>query len=137
MTVSFKEYTIREYTNGTKEWRFNGELHREDGPAYEQSGHKEWYLNGVLHREDGPAQEYIDGHNEWYLNGKQHREDGPAVEDVVGGKRWYLEGVLLDEDQHRTQTQSCAEKDYQIHNWPSCDGKVITIDGKQYKLSEV
>ena len=114
MTVSFKEYTIREYTNGTKEWRFNGELHREDGPAYEQSGHKEWYLNGQLHREDGPAVEYTDG-----------------------TKEWYYEGLLLDEDQPRTQTQSCAEKDYQIHNWPSCDGKVITIDGKQYKLAEV
>ena len=35
------------YSNGTKEWYLNGELHREDGPAYEHlDGYKEWWLNG-------------------------------------------------------------------------------------------
>ena len=35
------------YSNGTKEWYLNGELHREDVPAYEHlDGYKEWWLNG-------------------------------------------------------------------------------------------
>ena len=34
---------------GTKEWVFNGRLHREDGPAVEwYNGTKEWILSGRL-----------------------------------------------------------------------------------------
>jgi len=29
---------------------------------------KDWKINGELHREDGPAVEYDDGINFWYLN---------------------------------------------------------------------
>jgi hypothetical protein len=47
-----------------------GQLHREDGPAYEQpDGFKSWYLNGLCHREDGPAVERINGPKSWWLNG--------------------------------------------------------------------
>ena len=68
------------YPSGTKEWRLNGKLHREDGPAYEHSnGCKEWCLNGKLHREEGPAYEEPGGTKAWYLNGKHHREDGPLL----------------------------------------------------------
>lgn len=46
-----------------EEWRKDGYLHREDGPAYIQyySSNKKrfeykfWYINGKVHREDGPA----------------------------------------------------------------------------------
>ena len=48
-------------------------------------GNKEWRVDGVLHREDGPAVEYANGDKEWYFNGKRHREDGPAVEF---GNQW-------------------------------------------------
>jgi len=34
-------------------------------------GTKEWRLNGLLHREDGPAIEWADGSKEWRLNGKE------------------------------------------------------------------
>ena len=34
-------------------------------------GAKEWYLNGELHREDGPAYEHPNGHKEWYLHDEQ------------------------------------------------------------------
>ena len=69
-------YTVAAYANGDKYWYFNGELHREDGPAFEESdGSKEWYLNGKLHREDGPACEYSDGSKEWFLNGKGLTEE--------------------------------------------------------------
>ena len=55
--------------NGAKEWRIDGLLHREDGPAIEYgNGTKAWFLNGKIHREDGPAVERADGTTEWYLN---------------------------------------------------------------------
>lgn len=40
-------------------------------------GHKEWRLNGQLHREDGPAVERVDGGKEWHFNG----EPQPQPED--------------------------------------------------------
>ena len=84
------------YSNGTKGWRLNGKLHREDGPAYEHSdGTKEWYLNGKYHREEGPAYERPDGTKWWYLNGKFHREDGPAAEHPDGTKGWWLNGKKI------------------------------------------
>jgi hypothetical protein len=80
-------------SNGNIEWRVNGELHREDGPAVERiNGYKAWCINGKRHREDGPAVERIDGYKAWCINGKRHREDGPAVEFPGGNKWWYING---------------------------------------------
>jgi hypothetical protein len=63
--MSYKEYTVKVYDDGTKEWYLNGKLHREDGPAGEYAdGSKWWYLNGVYHTEaeflkkTSPAKEY-------------------------------------------------------------------------------
>jgi hypothetical protein len=41
------------YKNGAKYWKLpNGNYHREDGPAIENSdGYKCWYLNGVNYTE--------------------------------------------------------------------------------------
>ena len=55
----------------------------------------EWRLNGKLHREDGPAIEWASGTKEWYLNGKRHREDGPAVEYIDGSKKYWIDGVRV------------------------------------------
>lgn len=99
--------TINEY--GTT-WELNGKLHREDGPAVEDTdGTKLWYINGERHREDGPACEYTNGDKFWWINGKLHREDGPAFEDANGRKFWYLNGIELTEENHRTQTQPAVE----------------------------
>jgi len=69
------EYTVRVYPSGTKYWFLNGQLHREDGPAYEGSERtKVWYLKGNTHRKDGPAVEWSDGDKEWYLKGKKVTE---------------------------------------------------------------
>jgi hypothetical protein len=47
----------------------SGQLHREDGPAFEKpNGYKVWLINGKYHREDGPAFEYPDGGVEYWLN---------------------------------------------------------------------
>jgi len=92
-----------------------------------ENGNKYWLINGKLHREDGPAVEYTNGDKSWYLNGNLHREDGPAVEYTNGDKYWWLNGEKLTEDEWRAKLQP----------QPSCDGKVIEIDGKKYKLTEV
>ncbi len=56
----------------------------------EQDGNKFWYFNGERHRDDGPAIEYQNGSKMWWVNGKCHRVDGPAVEFSNGDKFWYL-----------------------------------------------
>ena len=117
-----KTYKVDVYSNGTKYWYLNGELHREDGPAIEYAnGDKHWYLDGKRHREDGPATEHANGTKYWYLNGKFHREDGPAIEYANGDKYWYLDGEKLTEAEFNKRTTSC-------------NGKVVEIDGKKYKL---
>ena len=63
-------------SNGDKMWRSNGQLHREDGPAFDGvDGTKAWYLKDRLHREDGPAIERPDGTKEWWENGKLRFRD--------------------------------------------------------------
>ena len=108
---------------GARQWWLNGKRHREDGPALEYSNRsKSWWLNGKLHRKDGPAVESANGSKQWYLNGKRHRKDGPAIEYANGVKKWYLDG-----------------KEYSYEDWlkkinPSCENKVVIIDGQKYKL---
>ena len=53
----------------------------------------EYRLNGKLHREDGPALEFANGDKEWWIDGKLHRLDGPAVEWVDGSKEWWIDGT--------------------------------------------
>lgn len=48
-----------------------GQLHREDGPAFISSnGTQYWYKNGIRHREDGPGVIFSDGRQYWYLKGE-------------------------------------------------------------------
>ena len=112
--------------NGNRFWRLNGKRHREDGPAIEMAdGVRSWWINGERHRLDGPAVEWDDGSREWYLNGELHREDGPAVELANGVCEWYLNGTQL------------TEAEFNARQHPTCNGKVVEIDGKKYKLMEV
>jgi hypothetical protein len=115
-----------EYANGTKEWWYEGKRHREDGHAYEGAdGDKIWYKEDKYHREDGPAIEHATGSKEWYKDGKRHREDGPAIEYADGDKYWYLED------------KKYSESDFlKLKNVDSCEGKVVEIDGKKYKLTK-
>ena len=124
--MSYITYEVRVYGNGDKHWYQNGINHRTDGPAIEDvDGDKYWYQNGNLHRTDGPAVEYADGSKYWYQNGQRHRTDGPASEYADGRKYWYLEGQELTEAEFNARTK------------PSCEGKVVEIDGKKYTLVEI
>ena len=88
------------------------------------NGDKHWYLEGKLHREDGPALECADGAKFWYLEGKLHREDGPALECADGYRAWYLRG------KEYTKTNFLKK----MNPKPTCEGKVIEVDGIRYKL---
>ena len=118
-------YTVNVNNSGDKYWYINGKLHREDGPACEcANGSKCWCINGKLHREDGPAIECADGDKYWYINGKRHREDGPACEYANGTKCWYIDDIRLTEEQFNARKK------------PSCEGKVVEVDGVKYRLTK-
>jgi len=85
--------------NGDREWRVEGKLHREDGPAVEyEEGGGEWWLHGVNHRDDGPAAVFPDGSFAWYRNGLPHRVGGPALWEPDGRAGWYRNGLPHRED---------------------------------------
>jgi hypothetical protein len=117
-------YTVKIDDEGNKRWYHNNQLHRTDGPAVEYAnGNKSWYVDGKCHRADGPAVEYANGDKYWYVDDKLHRTDGPAVEWANGSKSWYLDDVGLTEAQWRKRVAK-----------PNCEGRVVEVDGVQYKL---
>ena len=127
--MGYKVYEVKIFDNGTKEWRRDNNLHRDDGPAVEMhDGTKKWFLKGLLHRDDGPAVEGIDGTREWCLMGKLHREDGPAI--------MYPDGTTYHYLNDKYYSEQAFKKEMSRRN-NSCDGKVVEIEGKKYKLTEV
>ena len=77
----------------------------------EFSDRVEYRLNGKLHREDGPAKEWADGDKEWWVDGKCHRLDGPAVEWANGTKEWYVDDNKVpksDVDNFRLKTMTLS-----------------------------
>lgn len=106
-----KIYEVAVDDSGTTTWRLNGELHREGGPAIENSnGDYSWYKNGKLHREDGPAFKKVFvgveacGYEAWYLEGQLHRLDGPAFEYDDGNPSWYIDGEELTKEEFDKRT---------------------------------
>ena len=119
-------YKVTVDKDKTTRWYNDKEqLHRLDGPAVEHAnGHKAWWVEGKLHRLDGPAVEFANGGKEWWVEDKLHRLDGPAVEYASGGKSWYVEGELMSEKEFNAY----------IKPKPTCEGKVVEVDGIKYKL---
>lgn len=120
--------TIKHVTlsDGTQEYRLDGELHREDGPArIFSNGTEHWRLNGKLHREDGPAISMPDGAKMWYVNGLEHRIGGPAILHPNGENMWYVNGL-----QHRIDGPASIEYDI--------DAIMFTwyLDGEEYDLAD-
>ena len=123
------EYIVKVCDYKTEWLNFNNQLHREDGPAIEKiNGTKLWFINGQRHREDGPAVEYSNGTKYWYKNGQLHREDGPAIEYANGDKYWYLNGKEYTEQEYKKEMKKRLD---------NCNGKIIEVDGKKYKLTEI
>ena len=67
---------------------------------------------------------YENGTKIWHLDGKLNRDDGPAIEFADGNKHWYLDGIKMTEEEFNLKTKSCT-------------GKIVEIDGKKYRLTEV
>lgn len=115
-----------EYANGDKEWWVKGKLHRLDGPAVEWAGGtKEWWVDGKRHRLDGPAVECANGTKVWYVEGKLHRLDGPAVERANGTKEWWVDDKQM------------TEEEFKAYIKPTCEGKIVEVDGIKYKLVSI
>jgi len=55
-------------------------------------GFEEWRLDGILHRNRGPAVIHNDGYREYWVDGKLHRVGGPAVQWKNGDYLWYIHG---------------------------------------------
>jgi hypothetical protein len=108
-----------------KEWWVNGKRHRLGGPAVEcDNGYKSWWVDDKRHRLDGPAVEYANGHKSWWVKGKRHRLGGPAIEGADGSKSWWVDGEELTEEEFNEY----------IKPKPTCDGKIVEVDGIKYKL---
>ena len=123
--TDYETYEVRVYKNGDKWWLQNGNRHRTDGPAVEYAdGHTSWWQNDKLHREDGPAVEWKNCYKAWYKNGEFHRTDGPAIEWASGYKSWYIDGVKYTEEEFKKKMNSC-------------EGKTVTVDGKEYRLTAI
>jgi hypothetical protein len=71
---------------------------------------------------------YASGNKFWYLNEQLHREDGPAIEYADGRKCWCLDGVEYTKSEYKAEME--RRKD-------TCNGKIVTIEGKQYELTEI
>lgn len=87
-----------------------------------------WYNDkDQYHRLDGPAIEYASGGKSWFVEGKCHRLDGPAVECSDGSKSWYVEGEYMTEKEFNAYTKPK----------PTCEGKIVEVDGVKYKLTAI
>ena len=128
-----KTYKVIVDDQNTIRWyNEQGKLHCEHGPAVEcADGTKYWYQNNKIHRLDGPAIEYVYGTKHWYQNGELHRLDGPALEYANGTKCWFINGKEYTQTEFKKQIKELKNPKY------SCDGKVVTIEGKRYKLQEL
>jgi hypothetical protein len=89
--------------NGTVEWRLDGQLHRDGGPAVIWPDNVQcWYQHGVRHRDGGPAIVWPDGSVEWRRHGK--KIDPPTDEGAISAtdvqepvRTYYPNGAIRSE----------------------------------------
>jgi len=151
-----------EYGPAIREWNesgvlesetylLNGKFHNENGPAY-----RRWNESGVLMREEYwinndkyhtdrrsmmktiklEVVQTVDDSGQlicesYWLNDKRHNENGPAL------RRWTNSGKLICEEYWLNDNELTKEEWQRGVNSDPCLGKVITVDGRQYKLGEV
>ena len=117
----------------------DGERHNESGPAYRrwhengQLAREEFYLNNKLHNEHCPAvRRWHENGQLWrevyWFNGNPHNESGPAY------RRWDENGQLVCEE-YWLDWHILPKAEWEAKVKPaSCDGKVVEIEGRKYKL---
>ena len=108
MSVTEPNVTISDIGTFSTWYNDEGQLHREDGPAWIQHNHdghvfEAWYKNNIYHRVGAPASiikrnDLVIGET-WYENGELHRVGGPAVmmldeKGIVREELWVEKGKL-------------------------------------------
>ena len=91
------------------EYRQNGTLHRDDGPAIESEDYQEYRVLGRLHRIGGPA--IVDSTmnvEEWWFHDKRHRNNGPAVRRGLFLEYW-ITGHRLSEVEFYLRKETTLE----------------------------
>ncbi len=58
-------------------------------------------FNGQLHREDGPAMTFNNGAEFYYVHGKQHRTDGPSTIWHDGEVEYWVNDVYYTESEFK------------------------------------
>jgi len=138
--MGYKVFEVKVDDDGSIEYRLNNRLHSlGDMPAVEnKTGSKFWYKEGLLHRENGPACEYKNGEKVWYKENCCHRVDGPALVKADGSKFWYYNGARIYCESQEEFEDWLGQKNHKVSSSAAasscCDGKVVEIDGKKYKL---
>lgn len=123
--------------DGSEVWYQQGLMHRDGGqPAVtvvaKEGLNQEWYWRGKKHREDGPAVVYPDGRMEWYQHGQLHRLDGPAIMDSDGNQLWWLNGQLHREGAPAIERTDGSQEWYLHGKRHREDGPAVTNkDGSQ------
>lgn len=121
-------------------WLCRKKRHKDHGPAlirWDDEGnliHEEYWANNKLHNDNGPAVILFwalagtPRYEEYWVNGKLHNEHGPAMAGWNDHGRfiklYYLNGEELDKEEWKNRINSC-------------NGKIVEIDGKKYKLEEI
>ena len=59
-----------------------------------------------------------------------HRLNGPAAEWADGAKKWWVDGNYMSEQSFNDYIKLKSPK-------PSCEGKVVEVDGIKYKLTAI
>lgn len=135
---------------GDQYWYYQGQLHREDGPACIDEDGKRWFKHGVLHRDKGPAvkekhkkvwvkdglahrkgdpaMEYKDGSWIWYQKGQIHRTDGPAKFDALGKTLFWYQNGFLHRDNGPAEEAPDGMKWYQQGVLHREDGPAVDLD---------
>jgi antitoxin component YwqK of YwqJK toxin-antitoxin module len=120
----------------------NGERHNSSGPAFlrwyanGQLEHEAYWLNGNRHNAAGPAfRRWWDNGQLYYesylLNGTYHNAAGPAF------RRWLANGQLACEE-YWLDDERLPKAEWEARVKPApCDGKVVEIEGRKYKLVAV
>jgi hypothetical protein len=117
--------STRREMSGRIEWRNEeGQLHREDGPAYIDMFSKEWWYKGKLHREDGPAVILRDGRQLWYIDDKFITEVKPGQDEV----KTALTQETLDNILTSVNAQANAATMYHLKMVKETTGEILIND---------
>ncbi len=102
--------------NETKEWYFEGSLHRDDDlPAVESEKSNQWFQHGLCHRDNDKPALTCDLANVWFEHGKKQRKDGlPAIEAPTY-KAWCENDVLHRDNDEPAVIYENGQKEWWFH----------------------